>query len=98
MALFITFEGLDHSGKSTQVRRLESRLQRAGRSVLVLREPGGTPVGETIRHFVRGGAVIGQLALTRFFAFHVVILPGLMLLFLVLHFLMIRRQGISEPL
>ena len=52
MALFITFEGLDHSGKSTQVRRLESRLQRAGRSVLVLREPGGTPVGETIRHIL----------------------------------------------
>lgn len=55
-------------------------------------------VGDTIRYFVRGGPVIGQLALTRFFAFHVVILPGLMLLFLVLHFLMIRRQGISEPL
>jgi quinol-cytochrome oxidoreductase complex cytochrome b subunit len=55
-------------------------------------------IGETIRYFVRGGNAIGQLALTRFFAFHVVILPGLMLLFLVLHFLMIRRQGISEPL
>jgi quinol-cytochrome oxidoreductase complex cytochrome b subunit len=55
-------------------------------------------VGEGIKYFVRGGATIGQLALTRFFAFHVVILPGLMLMFLVLHFLMIRRQGISEPL
>ncbi|MBI5419240.1 MAG: cytochrome b N-terminal domain-containing protein, partial [Deltaproteobacteria bacterium] len=55
-------------------------------------------VGDTLKYFVRGGNVVGQLALTRFFAFHVVILPGLMILFLVLHFLMIRRQGIAEPL
>lgn len=55
-------------------------------------------VGDTLKYFVRGGNVVGQLALTRSFAFHVVILPGLMLLFLVLHFLMIRRQGIAEPL
>jgi dTMP kinase len=49
MALFLTFEGLDGSGKSTQVQRLADRLRRAGREVLVLREPGGTPVGEEIR-------------------------------------------------
>ncbi len=49
MALFLTFEGLDGSGKSTQVRRLAERLRQAGREVLVLREPGGTPVGEAIR-------------------------------------------------
>ncbi len=49
MSLFITFEGLDFSGKSTQVRRLEADLRSAGRDVLVLREPGGTPVGESIR-------------------------------------------------
>ncbi|MBI5574837.1 MAG: cytochrome b N-terminal domain-containing protein [Deltaproteobacteria bacterium] len=55
-------------------------------------------VGDSIKYFVRGGNMVGQLALTRFFAFHVVILPGLMILFLVLHFLMIRRQGIAEPL
>jgi quinol-cytochrome oxidoreductase complex cytochrome b subunit len=55
-------------------------------------------VGDTLKYFVRGGNAVGQLALTRSFAFHVVILPGLMLLFLVLHFLMIRRQGIAEPL
>ncbi|MDA8122724.1 MAG: cytochrome b N-terminal domain-containing protein [Deltaproteobacteria bacterium] len=55
-------------------------------------------VGDTLKYFVRGGNTVGQLALTRSFAFHVVILPGLMLLFLVLHFLMIRRQGIAEPL
>jgi cytochrome b6 len=55
-------------------------------------------VGDTLKYFVRGGNVVGQLALTRSFAFHVVILPGLMILFLTLHFLMIRRQGIAEPL
>jgi cytochrome b6 len=55
-------------------------------------------VGDTLKYFVRGGDVVGQLALTRTFAFHVVILPALMLLFMVLHFLMIRRQGIADPL
>ena len=55
-------------------------------------------VGDALKYFVRGGDVVGQLALTRTFAFHVVILPALMLLFLVLHFLMIRRQGIADPL
>src|SRR5574341_560255 len=55
-------------------------------------------IGDTLKYLFRGGEVVGQLALSRFFAFHVVILPGLMILFLVLHFLMIRRQGIAEPL
>ena len=60
--------------------------------------PAVPVVGDSLKFFVRGGHMVGQLALTRFFAFHVVILPGLMILFLVLHFLMIRRQGIAEPL
>lgn len=47
--MFITFEGLDYSGKSTQVRRVAERLSRDGRSVLVVREPGGTALGEKIR-------------------------------------------------
>ncbi|HOV98355.1 MAG TPA: dTMP kinase [Bacteroidota bacterium] len=47
--MFITFEGLDFSGKSTQVQLLQERLQREGHNVLVLREPGGTVVGEKIR-------------------------------------------------
>lgn len=54
--------------------------------------------GDTLKFLIRGGSTLGQLALTRFFAFHVVILPGITLLFLVLHFLMIRRQGIADPL
>jgi dTMP kinase len=48
-APFITFEGADGVGKSTQIRILAARLQAAGMEVLCLREPGGTRVGEAIR-------------------------------------------------
>ncbi len=47
--MFITFEGLDYSGKSTQVRLLADSLKREQHSTLVLREPGGTEIGEKIR-------------------------------------------------
>lgn len=47
--MFITFEGLDYSGKSTQVNRAVDRLKSDGRSVLLVREPGGTEIGEKIR-------------------------------------------------
>jgi len=46
---FITFEGPEGGGKSTQVRRLSDRLKAAGHMVLTTREPGGTPTGEVIR-------------------------------------------------
>jgi dTMP kinase len=46
---FITFEGLDGSGKTTQLRRLAAVLAAEGRSVVTLRQPGGTPLGDRIR-------------------------------------------------
>lgn len=51
-ARFIVFEGPDRAGKSTQARLLAARLRRAGRSVLLVREPGSTPLGERIRHLL----------------------------------------------
>ncbi len=52
MSLFITFEGPDGSGKSTQVKLLAEALTTAGHQVLTVREPGGTPIGEQIREVV----------------------------------------------
>src|ERR1041385_314860 len=50
---FITFEGSEGCGKSTQVQRLAARLRRSGVPYLVTREPGGTPIGETIRELLQ---------------------------------------------
>ena len=54
--LFITLEGGEGAGKSTQARRLAERLTQRGRQVLVTREPGGSPGAETIRELLVTGA------------------------------------------
>ncbi|MEM9733868.1 MAG: dTMP kinase [Pseudomonadota bacterium] len=53
---FITFEGGEGAGKSTQIERLATRLRGDGHAVLVTREPGGSPGAEAVRHVVLSGA------------------------------------------
>jgi dTMP kinase len=54
--LFISFEGGEGAGKSTQIRRLAERLRAEGREVVVTREPGGSPGAEAVRHVLLSGA------------------------------------------
>jgi dTMP kinase len=82
---FISFEGGEGSGKSTQIKRLAERLEAAKLRVVVTREPGGSPGAEIIRHLVLSGMgrLLGPEAETLLFAAarddHVrtVILPAL---------------------
>jgi dTMP kinase len=84
-ALFITFEGLDFSGKSTQVALFTERLSKAGSRHLVLRDPGGTAIGERIRSILLDRAVLNMSEMTELFLFsasraqlvHEVIKPNL---------------------
>jgi dTMP kinase len=82
---FITFEGLDGSGKSTQAKKLAHSLRARGLSVIVTREPGGTATGEKIREVLlhsANSALSPQTELALMFAsraqhIHEVILPAL---------------------
>ena len=67
--MFVTFEGIDGSGKSTQAELLAEALRREGRTVVATREPGGTEVGEQIRELLLGrGAEISPWTETELFA------------------------------
>jgi dTMP kinase len=82
---FITFEGLDGSGKSTQIAKLARGLRARGVSVVITREPGGTTTGEKIREVLLHSATSGlspfaEMALmfaSRAQHIHEVILPAL---------------------
>ena len=53
--MFVSFEGLDGSGKSTQAELLRAHLAESGEDVVLVREPGGTPLGEEIRALLLQG-------------------------------------------
>ena len=56
--MLISIEGGEGAGKTTQAKLLEQKIRAQGRDVVLIREPGGTPLGEHVRELVKGG--IGQ--------------------------------------
>ena len=66
--MFVTFEGLDGSGKTTQVELLRTRLEAEGRRVVATREPGGTPLGERVREVLLDGTAMSAWAEAALFA------------------------------
>jgi len=66
--MFVTFEGVDGSGKSTQARLLAERLRSENREVVLTREPGGTEAGERIRELLLHGEGLAPWAEASLFA------------------------------
>jgi dTMP kinase len=66
--VFVTFEGADGSGKSTQAELLRATLAAEGRDVVLTREPGGTELGEAVRDLVLDGPEMGAWAEAALFA------------------------------
>jgi dTMP kinase len=66
--VFVSFEGVDGSGKSTQADMLADHIRAAGRDVVLTREPGGTPLGEAIRELLLGGDAMTPWAEAALFA------------------------------
>ena len=67
-AVFLTFEGLDGSGKTTQANLLAGTLRAEGREVVATREPGGTPLGEEVRRLLLDGLDMSPWAEASLFA------------------------------
>src|ERR1035437_9916286 len=55
-------------------------------------------VGEIMKGFLRGGDDVTGATLSRFFGFHVALFPGIFTILLVIHIVMVQRQGMSEPM
>ena len=66
--MFVTFEGIDGSGKSTQVDLLRAALEAEGRNVVATREPGGTEFGERVRELLLAGPEMTPWAEAALFA------------------------------
>jgi len=66
--VFVTFEGVDGSGKSTQAELLRAYLAENGHEVVATREPGGTPIGERIRELLLDGGEMTAWAEASLFA------------------------------
>ena len=85
MPLFITFEGGEGCGKSTQTRALHLKLEKLAIPSILIREPGGTALGERVRHILKKSTQINISALTELILFNAsrsqlvgeVILPNL---------------------
>ena len=66
--MFVTFEGIDGSGKTTQAELLAETLRREGHEVVATREPGGTPLGEQVRELLLNGRDMSAWAEAALFA------------------------------
>jgi dTMP kinase len=66
--MFVTFEGVDGSGKTTQAELLRTYLSEQGREVIATREPGGTPLGEKVRALLLDGPEMAPWAEAALFA------------------------------